>query len=63
MCKRLVDSVLCRTIKFLVLDEADKLLSMDFQVAIDKLLEVPCYTHPHAQQCISTTVDRNTVFN
>jgi len=29
-----------RTIKFLVLDEADKLLSMDFQVAIDKLLEV-----------------------
>ena len=41
MCKRLVDSVLCRTIKFLVLDEADKLLSMDFQVAIDKLLEVP----------------------
>ena len=41
VCKQLVDSAVCRTIKFLVLDEADKLLSMDFQVAIDKLLEVP----------------------
>ena len=29
-----------RTIKYLVLDEADKLLAMDFEVAIDRILKV-----------------------
>ncbi len=32
------------TLKFLVMDEADRLLSMDFEEALDKILQVQKFT-------------------
>lgn len=53
-CTAALTTSCIRSIKYLVLDEADKLLSMDFQVAIDKILEV-CYSvcrHSQHNRCV-----------
>lgn len=45
-----------KLLKHLVLDEADRLLNMDFEQEIDQILKaipkVLAYIHKHHQQCI-----------
>ena len=45
-----------RTVKFLVMDEADRMLSMDFEESLDKILQVCGSVHGCSPQCLCACV-------